>query len=81
MDKRTPDKADIDRLDAKLDQISEDLVAIKHLVVGNGDPSKGLVLRQDRLEQTVARWSKLIGIAVGAGLLSLVGAFFKLVMK
>lgn len=39
----------------KLDQIAEKIDKIDTILTGNGDPSKGLIVRMDRLEQVESR--------------------------
>jgi chromosome segregation ATPase len=71
----------VGRLNDKLDRVGQDVKVILEMLTGNGEPSKGLIVRQDRLEQTVSRWAKLITIALGTAITALVGAAVKLVLK
>jgi hypothetical protein len=71
----------IDSTADKIDRLAEDVAAIRELVTGNGDPSKGMVVRQDRMEQTVARWTKLITVALGTAIAALVSTVVRLVTK
>jgi hypothetical protein len=58
----------------KLDRISDQLEHIDLILTGNGDPSKGLVVRVDRLEQKEvvrskqlwAVWTAIIGGGVAS---------------
>ena len=46
----------------------EKIIQTNKIVSGNGDPSKGLVLRVDRIEQSIARIEKLLwGLGLGTG--------------
>lgn len=47
------------RVEGKLDLLTE-------LLTGNGEPSKGLVVRVDRLEQSEERQRWWVGTAVGS---------------
>ena len=42
----------------------EDVKLVKHLLTGNGEPEKGVVLRLDRLEQTEKSRGKVIWTAI-----------------
>ena len=42
--------------DAKIDDLHDDVKLIKELLTGNGTPSKGVIVRLDRLEQ----WRKFL---------------------
>jgi hypothetical protein len=59
----------------KLDRISDQLEHIDLILTGNGDPSKGLVVRVDRLEQKEAVRSKQLWAVwtaiIGGGVASL----------
>ena len=56
------DNGKLDRIDILLEKVSK----IEELLTGNGDPGKGLVVRVDRLEQSEARRSLLIGGTITA---------------
>lgn len=45
-------------LDAKLDDVRNDVKKCEVLLSGNGDPEKGLVLQVDRIKQTLATQKK-----------------------
>lgn len=48
-----------------IESIAADTKLIKELLTGNGDPSKGMIVRMDRLEQREESRSKLVSIAIG----------------
>jgi hypothetical protein len=60
-------------IEDKLTQVQKDLYMVKVIVAGNGDPSKSLVLRFDRLEQAAARRAWLVNTALGASISSIIG--------
>jgi len=45
----------------QLDRIEQRVQKIDKLLTGNGDPSKGIIVRLDRLEQTEIKRSRLVG--------------------
>lgn len=53
---------------------------IETLLTGNGDPSKGMIVRLDRLEQAHETQSKLIWSVVG-GLVGTIGIALKSLFK
>lgn len=59
-------------LKAKLDGLDEKLDRALYLLEGNGDPSKGLVVRVDRLEQR----GKLVWSGLGISATALITAFW-----
>jgi hypothetical protein len=48
------------------EQTQKELGELKEIVCGNGNPSKGLVVRIDRLEQSVGIVRKMFWVSVGA---------------
>lgn len=40
-----------DEVLAKIEGVSEQVKYVRHLLEGNGDPGKGMIVRVDRLEQ------------------------------
>jgi hypothetical protein len=61
------------RLLEKIEQIEKDIYLIKVIVAGNGDSSKSLVVRFDRMEQAHERSNWLVRTALGASISSIVG--------
>lgn len=59
----------------KIDRLGEDVVVVKELLTGNGEPSKGLVVRVDRLEQVESR-RKWTVRAIAGTLMSLIASHF-----
>lgn len=57
-----------------IQQLCKDVTFIKEWITGNGDPSKGMIVRMDRLEQTEAKRSLYVGTAVVAAIGSGVAA-------
>lgn len=53
-------------------EIIERLKRIEAYIIGNGDSSKGLIVRVDRLEQTVGSWRKWL-TAAACGLATAIG--------
>lgn len=51
----------------KVELIYDEVVTIKELLTGNGEPSKGLIVRVDRLEQAEQKRGVWVGAAVVAG--------------
>jgi hypothetical protein len=80
-----------EELSAKLDvivhnqqEVREDLTTVKEILTGNGDPTKGLIVRFDRVEQGWLGHQKFAGkmaIAAGTGLLSFAGSLVLLIMR
>lgn len=64
----------------KLDGLADDVATIREVLLGNGDPSKSVVIRLDRCENTVSRWSKTIGVALGASITALITTIVKLLV-
>jgi len=63
----------------RLKRIEADVKTIKILLTGNGNPSKGIIVRLDRLEQTarVRRWlNRTIGVALIGTLIELARLYF-----
>ena len=60
-------------LEDKITTIQKDIYEIKTLVAGNGDPSKGLVVRFDRMEQAHERRNWVVTTALGASISAIVG--------
>jgi hypothetical protein len=58
----------------KQDTILEEVKTIKVILIGNGDPSKGVVVRLDRLEQREQARVWTIR-AIAAGIITLIGRF------
>ena len=67
-----------DDLHTELKLIKDQLKVITHLLQGNGDPSKGIIVRLDRIEQQSKRWSWLLKATAGAAIVLIVKAFFKM---
>lgn len=44
---------DMVSLRIEVSQIKEDVALIRHHITGNGDPSKGIIVRLDRLERRI----------------------------
>ena len=69
------------QMDLNYDRLDEKLGILSHIIVGNGDPSKGLVVRFDRIEQSNERREWLnktaVAAAIAAVLLSIAGMFIK----
>jgi hypothetical protein len=66
-------------LSAKVEAIADDVKVIRELLQGNGDPSKGLVVRVDRIEQREQSrklWSRGIAAAAIAALCESVANHF-----
>ncbi len=66
----------ISELAQQLKYISEDVKVIKEIVTGNGDPSKGFVVRLDRLEQQAQSNRGLRDKVLNAIIAALVAAGF-----
>lgn len=49
-----------------LSAIYEKVCKLEYLLTGNGDPSKGMIVRFDRLEQAHKFWRKLAWVLFGA---------------
>lgn len=47
-----------------IQQLCKDVTFIKEWITGNGDPSKGMIVRMDRLEQTEQKRQFYVGAAV-----------------
>ena len=67
-----------------LHAIRQNVLLLTHLITGNGEPSKGLLVRTDRLEQDARRkeaWTKAaIGSSVAA-VFAFIGLLVKLIYK
>lgn len=50
----------------KLDSLQDSLDTLTQIMTGNGDPSKGLIVRVDRLEQSANIARKVFWILFGA---------------
>lgn len=80
-----------DQIAAKLDlllmnqrEVREDLTSVKEILTGNGDPSKGLIVRFDRVEQGWMghkNFTTKMALAAGTGLFSLVGSIALFVVR
>jgi hypothetical protein len=58
-------------------EVREDVTVVKEILTGNGDPTKGLVVRFDRVEQSFLsnkKFGMAMLIAGGTGVLSLIGS-------
>lgn len=64
-------------LEQKLSQIAEDVSEIKEILTGNGEPSKGLIVRFDRIEQSQKRASWLAKTAIGASVVAILAVISK----
>lgn len=60
----------------ELRHIRDRVDEVHKLLLGNGTPERGLVIRVDRLEQSEARRAKIVGAAVVASAGALVKAFW-----
>lgn len=47
---------------------TEETRDVKHLLTGNGEPAKGLIVRMDRIEQAKVRQDWLAGVALTAAI-------------
>lgn len=54
-------------------RIENDVREVKYLLMGNGNPKDGLVVKVDRLEQSELRRNAVAGIALTAGITALAG--------
>lgn len=63
---------------AKLHDIAEDVKTVLKILNGNGDPSKGLVVRVDRLEQSESRRNWLSRSAIGACIVGIITMIVRL---
>lgn len=63
----------------ELSPVHEAINRNRELLTGNGSPSKGVVVRLDRLEQSEARRGKWIGTATGAAIVAAVGSIWALI--
>lgn len=61
--------------------VMERLTRIEHLLTGNGNPEKGIIVRVDRLEQNESRRAKYVGAAVGSAIAAVAAALWKLIAK
>ena len=59
----------------KLDDINSQLREITHLLTGNGNPDKGIIVRLDRLEQNESRRVWLLRTAIAASIAAIATAF------
>ncbi len=55
-------------LKEQMKSVSEDVRTIKSIMTGNGDPSKGFIVRLDRLEQDKRFWDKVINACIAAAI-------------
>ena len=62
-----------DHLTNQIDNIKDDLTTVKHLLTGNGNPSSGVIVRLDRVEQDHKKTSWLVKTALGAALTACIG--------
>ena len=66
------------------ERLSEQIATLNKLIVGNGEPSKGIVVRLDRMEQREVRRDAWVKRAIGASVaavFSFIGLLIKLVSK
>jgi hypothetical protein len=61
----------------RLDSMGNDVKLVRELLTGNGEPSKGLIVRVDRLEQSESRRNWLATTAIGAAITALAGVAVK----
>jgi uncharacterized protein (UPF0335 family) len=66
-------------LEVRLDDMADDIKDIKELLTGNGSPSKGIIVRMDRLEENERRRGYWVKAALGASLTALIGLLARLV--
>jgi uncharacterized protein (UPF0335 family) len=69
---------DYKRLEVRLDDIADDVKVIKELLTGNGNPSRGFIVRVDRLEENEKRRSWWIKSAMGTSIAAIIGLLVKL---
>jgi len=65
-------------------EVREDVTIVKKILTGNGDPTKGLIVRFDRVEQSFLanrKFGMAMLIAGGTGVLSLVGSLGLLIVR
>jgi hypothetical protein len=70
-------EADARELSTQLDRMQAKLDKIDTFLTGGDDPSKGIIVRLDRVEQTQATHTKMIWTAITAGLTALGGLVVK----
>ena len=63
----------------QLDRIESEVVAIKHLLTGNGTPEHGMIVRVDRLEQSDRNRSWWTRTAAAAGVTALAATCWNVV--
>ena len=63
----------------QLDRIESEVVAVKHLLTGNGTPERGIIVRVDRLEQSDKTRSWWTRTAAAAGVTALVGTCWSVI--
>lgn len=66
-----------DALEVKLTQIQEDVGLIKSILLGDNDPSSGIVVRMDRLEVEATRRHWFTTTALAALITTFVGFLIK----
>jgi hypothetical protein len=64
-----------DETKSRITEIHKDVLLIKELLTGNGEPSKGVIVRLDRLEQSRDNQKWTIRACVVASLSALAGVF------
>lgn len=60
----------------QLDRIEGQISDIHEILLGNGTPEKGIVMRVASLEQDKRRLSKIV-VVIGGGLATILGSWFK----
>lgn len=60
----------------QLDRMEEQISDIHEILLGNGTPEKGIVMRVATLEQDKRRLSKIVAV-IGGGLATVFGSWFK----
>lgn len=62
-----------ERLGATLEDLQLQVEGVGKLITGNGEPSKSIVIRLDRVEQDVARRRVWVHAAIGASVTACAG--------
>lgn len=65
-------------------EVKDDVTTVKKILTGNGDPTKGLIVRFDRVEQSFLsnkKFGMAMLIAGGTGVLSFVGSLGLLLVR
>jgi hypothetical protein len=65
----------------QLEQIAEDVAAIKILLTGNGHPETGVIVRLDRVEQREKSRTWMIHTALATTITLIIGGIYKFFVK